>query len=119
MLCLFISLFKDFREFMEYLVLFGEDSLFLFRNYRLGGLIWDLLEGSKIEDYLFFWIGFDSLVFVNVVFIFNGCDVGIYKWFYFFDLFFVVCFDCIFGLFCLLILVRYDVEEDFLVTEFI
>ncbi|KFK35174.1 hypothetical protein AALP_AA5G249400 [Arabis alpina] len=58
-------------------------------NYRLGGLTWDLPEESKIEDYLLFWIGTDNSAFANVVLTFNGCDV-----------------------------VRYDVEEDSLVTEF-
>ncbi|CAH8269180.1 unnamed protein product [Arabidopsis lyrata] len=58
-------------------------------SYRLGGLTWDLPEGSKIEDYLLFWIGSDSSAFANVVLTFNGCDI-----------------------------VRYDAEEDSLVMEF-
>ncbi|KAG7566427.1 Diphthamide synthesis DPH1/DPH2 [Arabidopsis suecica] len=60
-----------------------------YASYRLGGLTWDLPEGSKIEDYLLFWIGSDSSAFANVVLTFNGCDI-----------------------------VRYDAEEDSLVTEF-
>lgn len=88
-LCSFISPSKDPRESMEHPVPSGEDSLSSSRNYRLGGLTWDLPEGSKIEDYLLFWIGSDSSAFANVVLTFNGCDV-----------------------------VRYDAEEDSLVTEF-
>ncbi|CAF2048621.1 unnamed protein product [Brassica napus] len=88
-LCSFISPSKDPRESMEHPVPSGEDSLSSSRSYRLGGLTWDLPEGSKIEDYLLFWIGSDSSAFANVVLTFNGCDV-----------------------------VRYDAEEDSLVTEF-
>ncbi|KAF8110745.1 hypothetical protein N665_0079s0060 [Sinapis alba] len=87
--CSFISPSKDPRESMEHPVPSGEDSLSSSRNYRLGGLTWDLPEGSKIEDYLLFWMGSDSSAFANVVLTFNGCDV-----------------------------VRYDAEEDSLVTEF-
>ncbi|CAN6905364.1 unnamed protein product [Brassica oleracea] len=88
-LCSFISPSKDPRESMEHPVPSGEDSLSSSRSYRLGGLTWDLPEGSKIEDYLLFWIGSDNSAFANVVLTFNGCDV-----------------------------VRYDAEEDSLVTEF-
>ncbi|KAL1201567.1 hypothetical protein V5N11_013680 [Cardamine amara subsp. amara] len=58
-------------------------------SYILGGLTWDLPEGNKIDDYLLFWIGSDNSAFANVVLTFNGCDI-----------------------------VRYDAEEDSLVTEF-
>nr|VDD57835.1 unnamed protein product [Brassica oleracea] len=88
-LCSFITPSKDPRESMEHPVPSGEDSLSSSRNYRLGGLTWDLPEGSKIEDYLLFWIGSDNSAFANVVLTFNGCDV-----------------------------VRYDAEEGSLVTEF-
>ncbi|CAH8390258.1 unnamed protein product [Eruca vesicaria subsp. sativa] len=88
-MCSFISPSKDPRESMEHPVPCGEDSLSSSRSYRLGGLTWELPEGSKIEDYLLFWIGSDSSAFANVVLTFNGCDV-----------------------------VRYDAEEDSLVTEF-
>ncbi|KAJ4896199.1 diphthamide synthesis DPH2 family protein [Raphanus sativus] len=88
-LCSFISPSKDPRESMEHPVPSGEDSLSSSRSYTLGGLAWDLPEGSKIEDYLLFWIGSDNSAFANVVLTFNGCDV-----------------------------VRYDAEEDSLVTEF-
>ena len=81
-LCSFITPSKDPRESMEHPVPSGEDSLSSSRNYRLGGLTWDLPEGSKIEDYLLFWIGSDNSAFANVVLTFNGCDVGIYKWLY-------------------------------------
>jgi diphthamide biosynthesis protein 2 len=92
-LCSFISPSKDPRESMEHPRPYSEsdssDSLSSSRSYRLGGLTWDLPEGSKIEDYLLFWIGSDSSAFANVVLTFNGCDI-----------------------------VRYDAEEDSLVTEF-
>ncbi|KAL0714805.1 hypothetical protein Bca4012_021784 [Brassica carinata] len=89
-LCSFITPSKDPRESMEHPRPSGdEDSLSSSRSYRLGGLVWDLPEGSKIEDYLLFWIGSDNSAFANVVLTFNGCDV-----------------------------VRYDAEEDSLVTEF-
>ncbi|XP_010418633.1 PREDICTED: diphthamide biosynthesis protein 2-like [Camelina sativa] len=87
-LCSFISPSKDPRESMEHPRPYS-DSLSSSRNYSLGGLTWDLPEGSKIEDYLLFWIGSDSSAFANVVLTFNGCDI-----------------------------VRYDAEEDSLVTEF-
>lgn len=86
-LCSFISPTKDPRESMEHPGPSGKsdsnDSLSSSSgNYRLGGLIWDLPEGNKIEDYLLFWIGSDNSAFANVVLTFNGCDVGIwlYPW---------------------------------------
>jgi diphthamide biosynthesis protein 2 len=85
-LCSFISPSKDPRESMEHPRPYSEsdssDSLSSSRSYRLGGLTWDLPEGSKIEDYLLFWIGSDSSAFANVVLTFNGCDIGIwlYPW---------------------------------------
>lgn len=79
--CSFISPSKDPRESMEhpgpYTGSDSSDSLSSSRNYRLGGLTWDLPEGSKIEDYLLFWIGPDNSAFANVVLTFNGCDIGI------------------------------------------
>ncbi|TYI66043.1 hypothetical protein E1A91_D09G197800v1 [Gossypium mustelinum] len=54
----------------------------------LGGLIWDLLEGRRMEDYLLLWIGPDNSAFSNVVLTFNGCEI-----------------------------VRYDATEDQLVTD--
>uniref|UniRef100_A0A1J3FLG1 2-(3-amino-3-carboxypropyl)histidine synthase subunit 2 n=1 Tax=Noccaea caerulescens TaxID=107243 RepID=A0A1J3FLG1_NOCCA len=89
-ICSFISPSKDPRESMEHPGPSGESgSKASSRSYRLGGLTWDLAEGNKIEDYLLFWIGSDNSAFANVVLTFNGCD-----------------------------LVRYDAEEDYLVTEF-
>ncbi|TYH77244.1 hypothetical protein ES332_D04G139900v1 [Gossypium tomentosum] len=41
----------------------------------LGGLIWDLLEGRRMEDYLLLWIGPDNSTFSNVVLTFNGCEI--------------------------------------------
>lgn len=79
-LCSFISPSKDPRESMEHPRPSGGDSLSSSRSYTLGGLTWDLPEGSKIEDYLLFWIGSDNSAFANVVLTFNGCDVGIYIW---------------------------------------
>lgn len=57
--------------------------------YNIGGLIWDLSEGHKMEEYLLFWIGSDNSAFANVVLTFNGCEI-----------------------------VRYDPREDHLVTDF-
>ncbi|CAH2063523.1 unnamed protein product [Thlaspi arvense] len=93
-LCSFISPSKDPRESMEHPLPSGEsdsddNTSSSSRNYKLGGLTWDLPEGNKIEDYLLFWIGTESSAFANVVLTFNGCDI-----------------------------VRYDAEEDSLVTEF-
>lgn len=82
-ICSFISPSKDPRESMEHPGPTGDiDSKASSRNYRLGGLTWDLPEGSKIEDYLLFWIGSDNSAFANVVLTFNGCDIGIwlYPW---------------------------------------
>ncbi|XP_031407041.1 2-(3-amino-3-carboxypropyl)histidine synthase subunit 2-like isoform X1 [Punica granatum] len=58
-------------------------------NYRIGGLTWNLPLGSKMEDYLLFWIGPENPAFANVVLTFNGCEI-----------------------------VRYDATEDHLVTDF-
>ncbi|XVE64017.1 hypothetical protein DITRI_Ditri07aG0067600 [Diplodiscus trichospermus] len=57
-------------------------------RYSLGGLIWDLPEGQRMEDYLLLWIGPDNSAFSNVVLTFNGCEI-----------------------------VRYDATEDRLVTD--
>ncbi|KAG8500949.1 hypothetical protein CXB51_002963 [Gossypium anomalum] len=42
----------------------------------LGGLIWDLLEGQRMEDYLLLWIGPDNSAFSNIVLTFNCCEIG-------------------------------------------
>lgn len=47
-------------------------------RYSLGGLIWDLPEGQKMEDYMLLWIGPDNSAFANVVLTFNGCEIGRY-----------------------------------------
>ncbi|OMO49460.1 Diphthamide synthesis, DPH1/DPH2 [Corchorus olitorius] len=57
-------------------------------RYSLGGLIWDLAEGQRMEDYLLLWVGPDNSAFANVVLTFNGCEI-----------------------------VRYDATEDRLVTD--
>ena len=46
-------------------------------RYNIGGLVWELPEGRKMEDYLLFWIGSDKSAFANVVLTFNGCEIGI------------------------------------------
>lgn len=46
-------------------------------KYKIGGLIWTLPDGHRMEDYLLFWIGSDNPEFANVVLTFNGCDIGI------------------------------------------
>ncbi|KAL3814702.1 hypothetical protein ACJIZ3_015970 [Penstemon smallii] len=50
------------------------------KRYKIGGLIWRLPEGHKVEDYLLFWIGLDNPAFVNVVLTFNSCEIGITKY---------------------------------------
>lgn len=45
-------------------------------SYSIGGLIWTLPDGHRMEDYLLFWIGSDNSAFANVVLTFNGCDIG-------------------------------------------
>lgn len=44
-------------------------------RYSAGGLVWNLPEGCRVEDYLLFWIGSDNSAFANVVLTFNGCDI--------------------------------------------
>lgn len=45
-------------------------------RYSLGGLVWNLPQGRKMEDYLLYWIGSPNAALQNVVLIFNGCDIG-------------------------------------------
>lgn len=45
-------------------------------RHTIGGLIWDLPTGQKMEDYLLLWIGTDNSAFANVVLTFNGCEIG-------------------------------------------
>ncbi|KAI4373990.1 hypothetical protein MLD38_012041 [Melastoma candidum] len=58
-------------------------------RYIIGGLVWTLPEGQKMEDYLLYWIGSSNAAFQNVVLTFNGCDI-----------------------------VRYDATEDCVVSDF-
>ncbi|KAL8555102.1 hypothetical protein ACS0TY_003053 [Phlomoides rotata] len=58
------------------------------QNFNIGGLSWRLPQGQKMEDYLLFWIGLDNPAFGNIQLTFNGCEI-----------------------------VRYDAEEDCLVTD--
>lgn len=44
--------------------------------YRIGGLVWELPEGRKMEDYLLFWIGSDNSAFANIVLTYSGCEIG-------------------------------------------
>ncbi|XP_024931113.2 uncharacterized protein LOC107405985 [Ziziphus jujuba] len=44
-------------------------------RYSIGGLVWELREGHKMEDYLLFWIGSDNAAFASVVLTFNGCEI--------------------------------------------
>lgn len=44
--------------------------------YRIGGLVWELPEGSKMEDYLLFWIGSNNSAFANIVLTYSGCEIG-------------------------------------------
>ncbi|XP_020532590.1 2-(3-amino-3-carboxypropyl)histidine synthase subunit 2 isoform X2 [Jatropha curcas] len=57
-------------------------------KHKIGGLIWELPNGRRMEDYLLVWIGSDSSAFANVVLTFNGCEI-----------------------------VRYDAKENRLVTD--
>ncbi|EHA8588737.1 2-(3-amino-3-carboxypropyl)histidine synthase subunit 2 [Cocos nucifera] len=44
-------------------------------KYSLGGLIWTMPVGHKMEDYLLFWIGSENPAFTNVVLTFNNCEI--------------------------------------------
>ncbi|XP_068650156.1 uncharacterized protein [Aristolochia californica] len=44
-------------------------------SHTLGGLVWNLLEGAKMEDYLLFWIGCDNPAFANVLITYNNCEI--------------------------------------------
>ena len=44
--------------------------------YRIGGLVWELPEGSKMENYLLFWIGSNNSAFANIVLTYSGCEIG-------------------------------------------
>ncbi|KAI4368298.1 hypothetical protein MLD38_016872 [Melastoma candidum] len=44
-------------------------------RYRIGGLVWTLPKGQKMEGYLLYWIGSSNAAFQNVVLTFNGCDI--------------------------------------------
>ncbi|GLU12966.1 hypothetical protein SLE2022_296190 [Rubroshorea leprosula] len=47
-------------------------------RYSIGGLIWDIPEEHKMEDYLLFWIGPENSAFANVVLTFNNCEIARY-----------------------------------------
>lgn len=47
-------------------------------RYSIGGLIWDLPEGKKMDDFLLLWIGPDNSAFSNAVLTLNGCEIGRY-----------------------------------------
>ncbi|KAK9268335.1 hypothetical protein L1049_000084 [Liquidambar formosana] len=44
-------------------------------RYSIGGLVWNLPAGQRLEEYILFWIGSDNSAFANVVLTFNGCDI--------------------------------------------
>ncbi|KAM1249175.1 hypothetical protein ACFX2G_032566 [Malus domestica] len=44
-------------------------------TYSIGGLVWKLPEGRKMEDYLLFWIGSNNSAFANIVLTYNGCEI--------------------------------------------
>ena len=44
--------------------------------YSIGGLVWELPEGSKMEDFLLFWIGSNNSAFANIVLTYSGCEIG-------------------------------------------
>lgn len=45
-------------------------------TYSIGGLVWKLPEGHKMDDYLLFWIGSNNSAFANIVLTYNGCEIG-------------------------------------------
>lgn len=45
-------------------------------RYAIGGLIWNIPDGHKMEDYVLFWIGSDNSAFANVVLTFNSSEIG-------------------------------------------
>ncbi|KAJ8774766.1 hypothetical protein K2173_017212 [Erythroxylum novogranatense] len=57
-------------------------------RHSIGGLIWVLPDGKRMEDCLLLWIGSENSAFANVVLTFNSCDI-----------------------------VRYDTKESHLVTD--
>ncbi|XP_008223801.1 PREDICTED: diphthamide biosynthesis protein 2 [Prunus mume] len=44
-------------------------------TYSIGGLVWKLPEGHKMDDYLLFWIGSNNSAFANIVLTYNGCEI--------------------------------------------
>ncbi|KAG9451874.1 hypothetical protein H6P81_004778 [Aristolochia fimbriata] len=44
-------------------------------THTLGGLVWYVPEGAKMEDYLLFWIGSDNAAFANVVVTYNNSEI--------------------------------------------
>ncbi|KAL2936695.1 2-(3-amino-3-carboxypropyl)histidine synthase subunit 2 [Bienertia sinuspersici] len=44
-------------------------------SYSIGGLMWSLPHGQRIEDYLLFWIGPDNSAFANLVLTYNACEI--------------------------------------------
>ncbi|XP_060670953.1 uncharacterized protein LOC132800721 [Ziziphus jujuba] len=44
-------------------------------RYTIGGLVWELHEEYKMEDYLFFWIGCGNAAFASVVLTLYGCEI--------------------------------------------
>ncbi|KAF8041563.1 hypothetical protein BT93_A0224 [Corymbia citriodora subsp. variegata] len=57
-------------------------------RHSTGGLVWNVPQGRKVEEYSMFWIGSENAAFANLVLTFNGCEI-----------------------------VRYDATEDRLVTD--
>ncbi|KAF3789919.1 Diphthamide biosynthesis protein 2 [Nymphaea thermarum] len=45
------------------------------RRYCLGGLIWEVPEGCKLEDCVLLWVGSDDAAFSNVVLTFDACEI--------------------------------------------
>ncbi|KAL3752691.1 hypothetical protein ACJRO7_000144 [Eucalyptus globulus] len=57
-------------------------------RHSTGGLVWNVPQGRKVEEYSMFWIGSENAAFANLVLTFNGCEI-----------------------------VRYDATEDRLLTD--
>ncbi|XP_060667762.1 uncharacterized protein LOC107410453 [Ziziphus jujuba] len=58
---------------LEAASVFSDDKCI--RTVVIGGLVWELHEEHKMEDYLFFWIGCGNAAFASVVLTLNGCEI--------------------------------------------
>ncbi|GKV43286.1 hypothetical protein SLEP1_g50598 [Rubroshorea leprosula] len=84
-MCLTLGPFEDHRNSKGLLGILGgytsSDSSVAEAGtrYSIGGLIWDIPEGCKMEVYLLFWIGLENSAFANIMLTLNGCEIGKYN----------------------------------------